>query len=261
MIATHFAAKGCQVSVAARDQVALSELRETIRAKGWIINTVSTDVGDIGQVHKVFEAHHSQFGSNPEVVVNAAGVQGPMGPAWTLEPAEWEAAIRINLVGSYFVTKAAIESMLSIGYGTIIHFSGGGAAYARPNFSSYASSKTGVLRLVENIAEELTLAGYPRITINAIAPGAVKTRMTEQIIQAGVNAGAKAIQEAEQIWTTGGTPPELILALVDFLCDLGRNECISGRLIHVRDNYAEFVRKFVLGFPEEAGKLRRVPLA
>ncbi len=84
--------------------------------------------------------------------------------------------------------------------------------------------------------------------------------MTEQIIQAGANAGAKAIREAEQVRATGGTPPEQIFALVDFLCDIERNKGITGRLIHVRDSYTEFVSKFNVDFPEEAGKLRRVPL-
>src|SRR5205085_1953951 len=121
---------------------------------------------------------------------------------------EWEATLRVNLIGSFLVTRSAIQGMLPKGSGSIIHFSGGGAAYARLNFSAYAVPKTGLLRLVETVAEELKMFGYAGIIVNAIAPGAVRTRLTYQTLQAGERAGARAIKEAEQVIRSAGTPPE-----------------------------------------------------
>ena len=150
--------------------------------------------------------------------------------------------------------------MIKKGYGSIILFSGGGAAYARPNFSAYAASKTGVLRMVETMAEELKAAGYPDIIINAVAPGAVKTRMTKAVLKAGLKAGEAALNEAAKVSRTGGTPSKKITNLIDFLIDLEANCGLTGRLIHVREDYRWLAKEFGARVPDDVGKIRRVPI-
>jgi NAD(P)-dependent dehydrogenase (short-subunit alcohol dehydrogenase family) len=171
----------------------------------------------------------------------------------------WE-TLKINLLGRFIVSKAAIKRMLTVGYGSIIMFSGGGAAYGRSNFNAYGVSKTGVLRMIETIAEELKVAGYPNIIINAIAPGAVKTRMTTEILKAGERAGRKALQEAAKVFESGGTSASRIIDLVDFLIDVKLNNGLTGRLIHVREDYRKLVKKYRKKISDEIGKLRRVPI-
>ena len=207
------------------------------------------------------QSHQAAFGEAPSVVINTAAVQGPIGQSWIISSKEWGDALRTNLLGGFIITKCAVALMMSKGHGSIIHFSGGGAAYGRPNFSAYASSKAGLLRLVETVSHELQQSGCPGITINAVAPGAVRTAMTDEIVRSTERAGAKEAAEAEAVRRSGGTPPELITALVDFLCDPDMNKGLSGRLIHVREDYLGFARRCDGRFPEDAGRLRRMPLS
>jgi len=258
-ITLHFAAQGIPLSVAARNQPALEQLKTELSENKSRINFLSIDVTNAQQVSEAFAAHHATFGNHPDIVINTAGVLGPIGYIWDQPITEWELTVKTNLLGSLLVTQQAIKGMLLTGHGSIIHFSGGGSAYARPNFSAYGVSKTGLLRMIENAAEELKIAGYPNIIVNAIAPGAVKTRMTYQVVESGEQAGAKAVKEAEDVIRTGGTPPDQIIALIEFLCDPDKNKGLSGRLIHVRDNYVDFTKNHPNGFPEERGKLRRIP--
>jgi NAD(P)-dependent dehydrogenase (short-subunit alcohol dehydrogenase family) len=114
--------------------------------------------------------------------------------------------------------------------------------------------------MVETIAEELRIAGYPNIIINAVAPGAVKTGMTDEILKAGKKAGGKALREAVEVIKNGGTPAREIIDLVDFLIDLKRNKGITGRLIHVKEDYDKLIRKYGRKVPEDTGKIRRIPI-
>jgi 3-oxoacyl-[acyl-carrier protein] reductase len=248
LISEYLIEQGYKVSIVSRQAS-----RENIHPAENTVQILQTDITNETMVKACFDQHLSHFNYEPELVINAAAIQGPIGPTWTLSSEEWEQTVRINLIGSFHVTKYAVQAMLRSGSGSIILFSGGGAAYARPNFSSYGVSKTGVLRLVETVSEELKQINS-NIIINAIAPGAVKTKMTEEIITAGDQAGAKAYLEAEETVKNGGTPSEQITSLIDYLADHKRNREISGRLIHVREDYLQFPELL----SEQAGKLRRV---
>jgi len=163
-------------------------------------------------------------------------------------------------LGSFIVAKLAVNRMMTIGSGCIVMFSGGGSVYARPNFNAYAISKAGVIRMVENIAEELALAGISGITINAVAPGAVKTQMTEEVIKADLKAGEKGLNEALETFRTGGTSLKQITDLIDFLIHKEINHGLTGRLIHVRENYRDLALKYGKNVPEEIGKSRRITI-
>ncbi len=224
------------------------------------LNVIKADVSRESNVEDAFDLHFKRWGKNPDIVINCAGIQGPIGNSWIIPVKKFEETLEINLLGSFIVSKVAIKKMLTSGYGSIIMFSGGGAAYGRPNFNAYGVSKTGVLRMVETIAEELKIAGYPNIIINAIAPGAVKTGMTADILKAGEKAGKKALEEAAKVFKFGGTPASRIVGLVDFLIDVKLNKGLTGRLIHVREDYRKLVKKHGKKIPDEIGKLRRVPI-
>ena len=131
---------------------------------------------------------------------------------------------------------------------------------ARPQFSAYACAKTALLRLVENVAEELK-ATNKKIIINAIAPGTIKSKMTEQVLQAGnERAGAKGFREAQETWNSGGTNPDLITNLLDFILDETLPLDFSGRLVHVKEPYREFIKNNPQSLPVDIGKLRRIGL-
>jgi NAD(P)-dependent dehydrogenase (short-subunit alcohol dehydrogenase family) len=118
-------------------------------------------------------------------------MQGPLGDAMELSPQAWVESININLTGT-FQTLLAMHNLLKKAErrAKIVCFSGGGSTAPRPFFTPYAVAKAGVVRLVENLAHEW--AALP-LDINAIAPGAVNTQMTNEVLA----AGPKVIGETE----------------------------------------------------------------
>ena len=113
------------------------------------------------------------------------------------------------------------------GGGKIINLSGGGSTAPRPFFSAYGASKTAVVRLTETLAKEVAPMN---IQVNAIAPGAVNTRMLEEVISAGDKAGSTASREARKQTMSGGTPINKPASLASFL---GSDDSgvLSGKLI------------------------------
>ncbi len=224
------------------------------------VNVIKADVTREKDVESAFDLHYSCWGKTPDVVINCAARQVPIGNTWEIPLKEFDETLKINLLGSFIVSKAAVKRMIPSGHGSIIMFSGGGSAYSRPHFNAYGSSKTGVVRLVEIMADELITAGFQDITINAFAPGAVKTRMMNDILDAGPIAGKKELEKAAQVLKNGGTTDQEIISLMDFFMDHKINKGISGRLIHVREDYHQLIKKYGKEISGEIGKLRRIPL-
>ena len=178
-----------------------------------------------------------------DAIIVCAALQGPVGPALALDPKEWSATIRVNLDGTFNVLRAFGGLLRPNGdaRAKILCFSGGGASKARANFSAYAASKTGLVRLVETLAEEWR---EKPIDINAIAPGTVPTRMTEDILQVGAEAaGEPEIAVARAALASGPESFERIGRLVDFLLS-PKSDGISGKLISaVWDPWEEFEKQ------------------
>src|SRR3989449_8579553 len=148
-----------------------------------------------------------------DVLVNAAGIYGPIGPLVENDLEEWVQAVQINLLGAVFCMHACLPHMLARGKGVVINFSGGGAVAPFPRFSAYSASKAAVVRLTETVAEEVKDSG---VRINAIAPGAVNTRLLDQILAAQDRAGKEFYAKALEQKANGGTPPELAAELAAF---------------------------------------------
>src|SRR5207253_6689963 len=119
------------------------------------------------------------------VLVNCTGTVGPIGPFETLDLREWVRTIETNLIGSIHLIRAVIPIMRERGRGKIVLFSGGGAAYGRPYFTPYSSSKAALVRFAESLAEELESVN---IQVNAVAPGPVHSRMWTEM-RAAASAG------------------------------------------------------------------------
>jgi NAD(P)-dependent dehydrogenase (short-subunit alcohol dehydrogenase family) len=118
--------------------------------------------------------------------------------------------------------------MTKAGRGKIINLSGGGATTPMPGFSAYAASKAAVVRFTETLAMELAGSG---VEVNAVAPGLLKTRMMDQMLEAGPErAGYQQIEAVMRSAETGGTPPALATKLCVFLASEGSNG-ITGKLI------------------------------
>jgi NAD(P)-dependent dehydrogenase (short-subunit alcohol dehydrogenase family) len=161
------------------------------------------DVADLNQV----EGAAREVGAawpHADALVCCAGTQGAIGRAMAADPREWSATVRANLEGTYHPIRAFHALLLRAPRrAKVVCFSGGGATKARPNFSAYGSAKTAIVRLVETIAAE---EGTSRLDINAVAPGAIATRMTDEVIQAGPAVAGPA--EYETALKLRGSGPE-----------------------------------------------------
>jgi 3-oxoacyl-[acyl-carrier protein] reductase len=167
--------------------------------------------------------------SHVDALVTCAGLQGEVGRAMTTDPLRWSATLRANLDGTYYAIRA-FHGLLSRAprRAKIVCFSGGGATKPRPNFSAYGVAKTGVVRLVETIAEEEQAAA---LDINAVAPGAINTRLTEEVLALGpAVAGQREYESAVKQKASGGASLTRALDLVDWLLSPA-SDGISGRLL------------------------------
>lgn len=259
---------GFGVTVAARTPGEIEAAVELLSAGGFVQGCLA-DVAELGQVQDVVGAHIEKFG-DIGTVINAAAIQGPIGYVWEADPHEWQKSVLVNLVGSFNVCRAVLPPMMKQNFGTLIFFSGGGAAYARPHFSAYGSSKTGLLRLVETINEELheaqtaslasgakEAAKVPGVRVYAVAPGAVHTRMTEEVLSDAQSAGKRAFIEALKTQRQGGVPPFRVAELCLFLAG-ERPGSLSGKLVHVNEPYRDYA-KSLESYASVRGLLRRVP--
>lgn len=231
-LALGFAAAGARVGLLARSKAELDLAKLEIEHNGGVAMRIRADVRDLEQICAAADRMRVQFGS-VDILIAAAGTQGPIGPLVDIKPKLWAETVETNLLGVVHACQAVLPQMIERRSGKIIVLAGAGAASARPNFSAYAASKAAVVRLVETLAEEVR---DKNIQINCIAPSGTYTSMTDEIIHAGARAGQQEIEDAERVRITGGEAPAKQVELAMFLASEHSNH-ISGKLIHVNDDW------------------------
>jgi NAD(P)-dependent dehydrogenase (short-subunit alcohol dehydrogenase family) len=235
-LAMGFAAEGACVGLLARSQAELDLAKLEIEQAGGHAMRLRGDVREPEDLAHAADRMRSNFGGL-DVLITAAGVQGPVGPFLSAKPKAWNETVEVNLIGVANACRVVLPSMIEKRSGKIIMISGGGSASARPFFSAYASAKTAVVRLAENLALEVS---DHNVQVNAMAPGAVYSTMTDEILHAGEErAGRKEIEDAERVRVTGGIAAEKQISLALFLAS-ERSNHISGKLIHVNDDWKRF---------------------
>ncbi|MDB6116027.1 MAG: family oxidoreductase, partial [Lacunisphaera sp.] len=150
-----FLAEGANVVFCARTAADVSKTETILEAQlkpGQQLLGLACDIADPASVAALF-ARAAQLGPL-HVVVNNAGIYGPIGPTEDVALAEWTQAWQINVTGTLLVCQHAIRAMKPRGGGKIINISGGGATNPMPRFAAYAATKAAVVRLTETLAEE-----------------------------------------------------------------------------------------------------------
>ena len=218
--------EGATVIICARNKddlnVAYDKLAEIDSKR---IVSIPADVSIDREVGYVLWTASTKFGKI-DGVIHSAGIYGPIGPIMEISPDEWLNTIKVNLFGSFLVARAAAYYMKNKG-GSIVLMSGGGAATPFPNYTAYASSKVGVVRLAETIAQEL--APY-NIRVNAVAPGFVATRLHQQTIEAGEKLAGTFVEITKQKLEKGAVPPEIPARACAFLLS-DAAQGITGKFI------------------------------
>ncbi len=163
-----------------------------------------------------------------DILINNAAVQGPIGPLWRNDWHSWRAAMEVDLLAPAALCHACVPWMIESGGGSIINLSGGGASGPRPNFSAYATAKSGLVRFSETLAQEVQPYN---VSVNCVAPGAMSTEMLDDVIRAGAEAsGSREYDQAVVVRREGGVSPENVASLCLFLASSAARG-ITGKLI------------------------------
>jgi NAD(P)-dependent dehydrogenase (short-subunit alcohol dehydrogenase family) len=174
-------------------------------------------------------------------VFAAAGL-GPRGPLMSSDIQAWDQTFKVNVLGNLAVARAVLKVQIANSFGRLLFFAGGGAAYAYPAFPAYAASKAALVRIVENIHEDLKGEGDFATAI--LAPGAVDTDTL-----ASVRASGAEIRTTVSIREPTAFASEFLMS---------RSCGFSGRFVHVRDNWKQYLNVEDSGLDKDLWKLRRV---
>lgn len=228
-IAKQFIIEGAKVTLCARNIELLNKVHQEFLgfAPDENILIQQTDIAQPEQVKQLIANTIKKFGGLDILVANA-GVYGTKGPLEKIDWQEWSDAIDINLKGTVFLCKEAVPFFKQKKSGKILIVAGGGATKPMPFLSAYAASKAGVVRFGETLSEELKDFN---IDVNMIAPGALNTRMLDEVLEAGPEkVGKQFYEQMIKQKNTGGSSPELGANLCVFLANDESNG-ITGKLI------------------------------
>jgi len=257
-IARKYVSAGASVVMCARNGDLLLKVREELARElvaGQVIEAIPVDVSDPKSVEQLVEAVIQRFG-RIDILVNNAGIYGPMGPIEAVDWADWIQAIEINLFGSILMCRAVLPVMKEQQRGKIIQLSGGGATNPMPNISAYAVSKAAIVRFAETLAEEVRAFN---IDVNAIAPGALNTRMLDEVLAAGPEkVGQAFFDRSIKQKESGGAGLDQGTDLALFLASAA-SDGITGKLISaVWDNWEHWPEHFDELNSSDVYTLRRI---
>ena len=226
-IALAYAREGARLALAARSESELEQAVVAVSELGAEAIAVPTDVTSQADTERLSQATVERFG-RIDVLVNNAGISGPIGPLQDNDIAEWVDTINVNLTGTFLVCRAVIPFMMEQGGGRIINLSGAGVANAWSNMSAYCSSKAAAVRLTEVLAQELEGQG---IFVNALGPGSVHTTMWEKMTEQAAEAGADFIHGlGQRVLSGGGASIDDCAELAVWLAS-GESGTLTGRII------------------------------
>jgi NAD(P)-dependent dehydrogenase (short-subunit alcohol dehydrogenase family) len=233
-IALGLARRGARVALAARSMDDLQAVENAIVSVGGTAVAAATDVTRPESVRALAETVELRLGP-PSILVNAAGIFGPIGLIKDTDPERWVETLLVNAVGPYLTCRALVGGMIEGGWGRIVNVSSAGSLYPPgPLDSAYVTSKVTLNQLTRHLAAELEGTG---VTANVIHPGDVTTDMYRYIRDTVEAMGPEADEYRE--WSrvvarTGGDPPEKAVALVlGLLSDAAAS--VNGRFVFIED--------------------------
>jgi NAD(P)-dependent dehydrogenase (short-subunit alcohol dehydrogenase family) len=229
VIAEEFLNEGANILICARNGTEVEKTVEELKAlhPNSEVYGLQADIGDTMNIWDFYQASQEHFKS-VDILVNNAGIQGAKGLFEETDWKEWVNTISVNLMGAVYLTKLLIPQFKRNMSGKIINLSGGGAANPRSYFSAYSVSKAAIVRFTETIAEELQPFN---IQCNSIAPGALNTRLLDEVLAAGPeNVGPAAYSKFLKQKADGGSSPKLAAELCVFLAS-SDSDGLTGKLI------------------------------
>ncbi len=229
------AREGANLVLTARDVGPLEEVAAELRDMGRRAEVVATDVTDEGQVKAMVERALAAFDGRIDVLVNVAGVTGPIEtPVWELEQEGFDYVITSNIRGTFLPIKHVLPTMIARREGRIVNIGGSSGIRGYRYRAAYSSSKWAVRGLTRTVALDV---GEYGINVNTVCPGIVETPRMEKLCREKARARGWTYEQVydeyvEDMALKRVTTPEDVANAVLFLaCDTGRN--ITGQDIIV----------------------------
>jgi NAD(P)-dependent dehydrogenase (short-subunit alcohol dehydrogenase family) len=241
-IALALARAGAAVAVAARSADQVQATVDMITCVGGRAMAVSVDVTDQTGVRQAIATVQDKLGA-VTLLVNNAGVAGPIGPTWEVSPTEWWRTMEVNLRGVLLWVHAVLPDMVAHCRGRVVNIASNAGAYRWPNVSGYSVSKTAVIKLTENLALELRNKG---IAVFAVHPGLVRMGLTEYTLNTEFSpdspAGKVAAWVRQEIAAGRDLPPERVTKLVIELAS-GVGDVLTGRYIEAHNDLTDLLAR------------------
>lgn len=241
-IAERLASEGAKVALLSRSVEQLGEVAEAIQAKGGTAVAIGCDATDPASIRTSVINAEVQLGPL-DILINNAGVPGPFGPIWVVDPDEWWNAQKIHIRAPMLFMHAALPGMVERGRGRVVCVSALASRMVAANLSAYCTGKIAQNRIVAEAAAELAGTG---VSVFAIDPGFAATQLARDT----------AADPAAQKYFTGlvdrinahphefGTDPDLarcgqrVLDLVS-----GKYDALSGNYYELPDDLDEALKK------------------
>lgn len=241
VVTKEFLNQGASVVICSRNENEIINTVKELDQSGTRLKGCVTDVTSINACKGLIKFAIQEF-KKVDVLVNNAGIYGPIGPFDSNNLKEWHTAINVNLLGTINCSHEVIPFFKKQGYGKIVNMAGAGVGGKRAlaRFSSYYTSKAAVVAFTEVLGSELE---EHNIQVNCIAPGAVNTFLTDFLLQRGrEKAGEHMYQQALKQKETGGDPPELAATMITFLAS-EKADHITGKMLSAKWDKIDMLKK------------------
>jgi len=234
LLAQALAGRGMAVGLVARSADELAETVELVGRAGGTAAAAPADVTDRDALAGALAELRRRLGP-VDLLVNNAGIVGPVGPLWLADPQDWWTTMDVNLRGLLLTTQLVVPEMVARGRGRIINMTSQAGTYRWPLVSAYSVSKAAVVKLTENLAHEV---GRHGVRVFSVHPGLLPIGMSEDFAaRAPVDAYQTQVRDwaqrelAEGRGAEPGQAVDLILRLA-----AGDGDALSGRHLSVHDD-------------------------
>jgi NAD(P)-dependent dehydrogenase (short-subunit alcohol dehydrogenase family) len=235
LLARTLAEAGAAVALIARSSDELATTVGQIRDAGAVAAAAIADVTDEIAVTAALAQLRAQLGP-VDILINNAGINGPMSVMWETESAEWWRTLEVNLGGAFVLSRMLLPDMITAGRGRIINITSNAGVYRWPLVSAYVTSKAALIKLTETLSAETVKHG---VSVFSVDPGLLPIGLSDAALMSTalpdtpegrvfgwIRGQLKAGRGADP-----GRAAQLILELAS-----GRGDCLSGRHLTVADD-------------------------
>ena len=223
-----------RTALVSRTETQLRETADLVLQAGGTPFVVAADLSNAKSIDAIKTGIMDELGQ-PSILINAAGMFGPIELVWKTDSSEWIKTQMVNVIGAYLMCHAFIGGMIALGWGRVVNVTSAASLHELgPINSAYATSKAALNQFTRHLAAEIAGSG---VTANVIHPGDVKTDMWATVRDAAKSMGPEADRYREWArWVadTGGDDPEkasdLIVALLS-----EKSASINGRFLWIKD--------------------------